>query len=55
MRPPGMVGEEVAARLRAALGAALPILVMTAVADPLGCTERAGGLKYLRMPFDWKP
>jgi len=52
MRLPGMDGEEVATRLRATLGAALPILVVTAVADPLECTERAGGLMYLRKPFD---
>ncbi|HEV7213527.1 MAG TPA: response regulator [Chloroflexota bacterium] len=52
MRLPGMDGEEVAAQLRAALGAALPILVVTAAADPVECTERAGGLMYLRKPFD---
>lgn len=52
MRLPGMDGEEVATRLRAALGAALPILVVTAMADPLECTERAGGMMYLRKPFD---
>jgi CheY-like chemotaxis protein len=44
MRLPGIDGEEVAARLRAALGATLPILVVTAVADPLERTERAGGM-----------
>jgi two-component system, OmpR family, response regulator MprA len=51
MRLPGMDGVEVARRLRAALGATLPILVVTAVADPLERTERAGGMLYLRKPF----
>jgi DNA-binding response OmpR family regulator len=52
MRLPGMEGEEVATRLRTALGAALPILVVTAVSDPQERTERAGGMLYLRKPFD---
>ncbi|HEY8741878.1 MAG TPA: response regulator transcription factor [Chloroflexota bacterium] len=51
MRLPGIDGEEVARRLRAAFGAALPILVVTAAADPQGCTERAGGMIFLRKPF----
>jgi DNA-binding response OmpR family regulator len=52
MRLPGMTGEDVAGRLRAVLGAALPIVVVTAVADPQERTERAGGLLYLRKPFE---
>jgi DNA-binding response OmpR family regulator len=52
LRLPGMAGEEVAERLRAALGAAPPILVVTAVPDPQPRTERAGGLLDLRKPFD---
>jgi DNA-binding response OmpR family regulator len=51
LRLPGMAGEEVAGRLRAVLGAALPVLVVTAVADPQERTKRAGGLLYLRKPF----
>jgi DNA-binding response OmpR family regulator len=51
LRLPGLAGEEVAGRLRAVLGAAPPILVVTAVADPQERTERAGGLLYPRKPF----
>lgn len=51
LRLPGMAGEEVAGRLRALPGAAPPVLVVTAVADPRERTERAGGLLYLRKPF----
>jgi DNA-binding response OmpR family regulator len=47
---PGMAGEEVAGRLRALPGAP-PLLVVTAVADPRERAERAGGLLYLRKPF----
>lgn len=51
LRLPGMAGEELARRLRSQPGAAPPVVV-TAVADPQEQTERAGGLLYLRKPFE---
>lgn len=52
MTLPGVSGERVAQALRAAHGAALPILVITADGHASDKAARVGAFGYLTKPFD---